>query len=63
MREKFAASLWSNAAGRNGEPAGDSLAAQLGITYFFGHDLPKTMFKGSYLNFKEDDRLVYGVCF
>lgn len=35
---------------------------ELGITYF-GHNLPKTMFKGSYLNFKEDEWLEYGVCF
>lgn len=35
---------------------------ELRITYF-GHNLPKTMFKGSYLNFKEDEWLVYGVCF
>lgn len=57
---KFAASP-SHAAGRNDGPKGSS-AAELGITYF-GHNLPKTMFKGSYLNFKEDEWLVYGVCF
>lgn len=51
---KFAASP-SRATGRNDE-------LTLGITYF-GHNLPKTMFKGSYLNFKKDEWLVYGVCF